>query len=121
MEHSHRPTTKHVNKAFKKAGGHASKHALKGGKGRSSNLSNAKAVKSQESKAARRNKAKQLQRTKHSNVKELKAPRVIALVSLCSDVEPLAILQALFPSDAFHQHNGIYYTQLVAPKHALKV
>jgi pre-rRNA-processing protein TSR1 len=107
--HSHKPTTKHVNKPFK------SRTATKGdlkktSKGRTQKLKARSSAKAQESKASRKNKAKQLQRAKANKV-EVHAPRVVAVLSLCSDANPTSALASIVPADTIFEQSGIHYAQ----------
>ncbi|PPJ54242.1 hypothetical protein CBER1_05125 [Cercospora berteroae] len=103
--HSHRPTTKQVNKAFKTR--HASKSSLKNeqkGKVEAWEKGSRKTPQQQiMSKIDRRNRAKQL-RQNHANDREDKAsvfagrdaaPRIIAVVPLCDDVSSTKAISEL--------------------------
>lgn len=103
--HSHRPTTKQVNKPFKTR--HASKSSLKNeqkGKVEAWEKGSRKTPQQQVmSKIDRRNRAKQL-RQNHANDREDKAsvfagrdaaPRIIAVVPLCDDVSSAKAISEL--------------------------
>ncbi|GIZ38994.1 hypothetical protein CKM354_000238700 [Cercospora kikuchii] len=103
--HSHRPTTKQVNKPFKTR--HASKSSLKNeqkGKVEAWEKGSRKTPQQQiMSKIDRRNRAKQL-RQNHGNDREDKAsvfagrdaaPRIIAVVPLCDDVSSTKAISEL--------------------------
>ncbi|CAK1354137.1 unnamed protein product [Cercospora beticola] len=103
--HSHRPTTKQVNKPFKTR--HASKSSLKNeqkGKVEAWEKGSRKTPQQQiMSKIDRRNRAKQL-RQNHANDREDKAsvfagrdaaPRIIAVVPLCDDVSSAKAISEL--------------------------
>jgi len=113
--HSHRPTIKQTNKTFKKSGGHSTKSSLKdAAKGRTQRPAANERVhlkSSQQTKAARRNTAKQVQLKKRASLLastkvlsghagEKKAPRVVAVLSLCSDVETEQLLGSLVAESA---------------------
>ncbi|KAM3415819.1 hypothetical protein BST61_g9326 [Cercospora zeina] len=103
--HSHRPTTKQVNKPFKTR--HASKSSLKNeqkGKVEAWEKGSRKTPQQQVmSKIDRRNRAKQL-RQNHAHDREDKAsvftgrdaaPRIIAVVPLCDDVSAAKVISEL--------------------------
>lgn len=118
--HSHRPSQKQANKPFKSK--HASKSKLKDvQKGRSEKSRTATAASSSlkprqtnamlsaaHNKVNRRNHAKQMQGKKHAALAEVgalfsrrggdKVQRVIAVVPLTSDVNPLEMVQQLLQS-----------------------
>lgn len=110
--HSHRPSLKQSNKAFKSK--HASKGSLKNAsKGRVPNAGDGGKRKSGKSadaaqvKANRRNHAKQIHAQKRAAVvaqnkltkgAEAKAPRVVAIVQLCEDVDGEQIVRSLLES-----------------------
>lgn len=115
--HSHRPSLKQSNKAFKSK--HASKGSLKtaskgrvptGNDGNSSNgkrRSGKSIVDAAQVKANRRNHAKQIQAQKRAAVvaqnkltkgAEAKAPRVVAVIQLCEDVDNKQVVTDLLSS-----------------------
>ncbi|KAK7980156.1 hypothetical protein PG989_012613 [Apiospora arundinis] len=104
MAHSHRPTTKTSHKGFK------SKKATKGAlreqaKGKLSNERGLRKTPHQQvmSKLDRRNRAKQLQQQKHKDHQDQTAifrgrdgaPRIVAVVPLCSDADAAAAIKSL--------------------------
>nr|UWK20470.1 ribosomal biogenesis protein [Trichoderma stromaticum] len=102
--HSHRPTTKVTNKPFKSKA--ASKHELRDrAKGRVPNEKGSRKTPHQQvmSKFDRRNQAKQTRLTKHrEHLKETSifsgkdaAPRIVAVIPLCSDGDAKAAIQSL--------------------------
>ena len=121
--HSHRPSLKQTNKSFKSK--HSSKGSLKdAAKGRvpSTSDSNARNGRKQRSgasedaahtRAARKNKVKQIQAQKRAAVveknkltkgNEAKAPRVVAIVPLCSDVQSKDAISELLLGADLSQH-----------------
>lgn len=111
--HSHRATTKNAPKPHKT--GHASKSTLRdNAKGRTLKTAKTKSAghsaagSMQQTKAARKNTAKQLQKAKkagliaanrlHSSGGEAKAPRVVTVLSLCPDCDPASIVEQLLAS-----------------------
>lgn len=112
--HSHRPSLKQSNKAFKSK--HASKGSLKtASKGRVSNgagngegkRKSGKSIDAAQVKANRRNHAKQIQAQKRAAVvaqnkltkgAEAKAPRVVAIIQLCEDVDNSEVVRQLLDS-----------------------
>ena len=135
MSHSHRPSLKQSNKAFKSK--HASKGSLKtASKGRipgsndtSSNgkkRSGKSIVDAAQVKANRKNHAKQIQAQKRAAVvaqnkltkgAEAKAPRVVAVIQLCEDVDNVKIVNDLLESagmlDQLDTSNGIQQIEWV--------
>ncbi|KAF2212357.1 hypothetical protein CERZMDRAFT_112073 [Cercospora zeae-maydis SCOH1-5] len=120
--HSHRPTTKQVNKPYKTR--HASKSSLKNeqkGKVEAWEKGSRKTPQQQVmSKIDRRNRAKQL-RQNHAHDREDKAsvfagrdaaPRIIAVVPLCEDVSSAKVISELTGSveaeDIDEQSSSIY-------------
>lgn len=117
--HHHRPSLKQTNKAFKSK--HASKGSLRdaakgrlpssvngGGKTKGSN-NNASSTTAAQLKANRRNTAKQLQAAKRAAIvaqnrvtsgskNEARAPRVVAVVPLCSDLDSAEAISQLVSS-----------------------
>ncbi|KAH6603909.1 hypothetical protein Trco_007355 [Trichoderma cornu-damae] len=102
--HSHRPTTKVTHKPFKSKA--ASKHELRDrAKGRVPNEKGLRKTPHQQvmSKFDRRNQAKQTRLTKHKeHLKETSifsgkdgAPRIVAVIPLCSDGDAKAAIRAL--------------------------
>lgn len=104
-QHSHRPTTKQLNKPYKSR--HASKSALKNeqkGKVEAWEKGSRKTPNQQiMSKIDRRNRAKQL-RQNHAHDREDKAsvftgkhaaPRIVAVVPLCDDINTQSVVQQL--------------------------
>ena len=99
--HSHRPSLKQSNKAFKSK--HSSKGSLRdAAKGRIEGNSGKKggktgaSITAAQNKANRRNTAKQIQAAKRAAVVEknrltkggeARAPRVVAIVQLCADIQ----------------------------------
>nr|UWK20455.1 ribosomal biogenesis protein [Trichoderma aurantioeffusum] len=103
-QHSHRPTTKVTHKPFKSKA--ASKHELRDrAKGRVPTEKGSRKTPHQQvmSKFDRRNQAKQTRLTKHKeHLKETSifsgkdgAPRIVAVIPLCSDGDAKAAIQAL--------------------------
>nr|UWK20468.1 ribosomal biogenesis protein [Trichoderma rodmanii] len=103
-QHSHRPTTKVTHKPFKSKA--ASKHELRDrAKGRVPNEKGTRKTPHQQvmSKFDRRNQAKQNRLTKHKeHLKDTSifsgkdgAPRIVAVIPLCSDGDAKAAIQAL--------------------------
>ncbi|RFU80705.1 hypothetical protein TARUN_1474 [Trichoderma arundinaceum] len=103
-QHSHRPTTKVTHKPFKSKA--ASKHELRDrAKGRVPNEKGSRKTPHQQvmSKFDRRNQAKQTRLTKHKeHLKETSifsgkdaAPRIVAVIPLCSDGDAKAAIRAL--------------------------
>lgn len=128
MSHSHRPSLKQSNKAFKSK--HASKGSLKtASKGRipsAGDTSNGKrrsgksVVDAAQVKANRKNHAKQIQAQKRAAVvaqnkltkgAEAKAPRVVAVIQLCEDVVNTQVVRDLLESagllDQLDVSNGV--------------
>nr|UWK20460.1 ribosomal biogenesis protein [Trichoderma deliquescens] len=104
VQHSHRPTTKVTHKPFKSKA--ASKHELRDrAKGRVPNEKGSRKTPHQQvmSKFDRRNQAKQNRLTKHKeHLKENSifsgkdaAPRIVAVIPLCSDGDAKAAIQSL--------------------------
>ena len=114
--HHHRPTTKKDNRAHKTK--HASSRTLKDkAKGRSA--LNSAASRSLlpsdqvQNKTARKNRAKQIQLQKRSQLKAQFAttknvPRIVTLLSLCSDVDLHAVLQGLFVDQEIEKIGSLY-------------
>jgi pre-rRNA-processing protein TSR1 len=118
MSHSHRPTLKQSNKAYKSK--HSSKGSLKdAAKGRiakkTTSSSSASAIKNSnhgpaasQMKANRRNTAKQLQAAKRAQLadksrqsagkSEARAPRIVTLIQLCEDTDSNQAVQDLLTS-----------------------
>lgn len=112
--HSHRPSLKQSNKAFKSK--HASKGSLKnaskgrvptGGSENGQKRRSGKSVDAAQVKANRKNHAKQIQAQKRAAVvaqnkltkgSEAKAPRVVAIIPLCEDVGSDAVVKDLLNS-----------------------
>lgn len=111
--HSHRPSLKQSNKAFKSK--HSSKGSLKtaskgrvptGGNGEGKRRSG-KSIDAAQEKANRRNHAKQIHAQKRAAVvaqnkltkgAEAKAPRVVAIVQLCEDLDSEQLVTQLLGS-----------------------
>ena len=104
MPHSHRPTLKQKNKAFK-SGGHASSRSLKeAAKGKISQDKKKSCVAKVQSKQDRRNMAKQIQQNKQKALKSQasffgdgrnKASRICALISLSETAKPIYFVNGL--------------------------
>ncbi|KAI8808298.1 hypothetical protein BJ742DRAFT_772293 [Cladochytrium replicatum] len=100
MEHQHRSTLKQQNKPFK------SRHATKGsirdkfkGKVESQNLSIKNAAKV--TKASRKNRAKMVQQKRKQELVEANrlfhnAPKIVAMIPLCPDIDVASAISALF-------------------------
>lgn len=128
-QHHHRPTIKQTNKSYKRAGGHATKSSLKdAAKGRTQRpgkeeRSHVKS--SQQNKASRKNKAKQVQLKKQAALRastsilsghagEKRAPRVVAVLCLCEDVDPQQVLASLMQEgseDTSRQMGAIFQAE----------
>lgn len=102
VQHSHRSTTKTTNKPFKSR--HASKSALKDqAKGKVEAAERRTPHQQVMSKLDRRNRAKQLRLNHHAEREDKAsvftgknaAPRIIAVIPLCEDVQPLSVLKSL--------------------------
>jgi len=147
--HSHRPTLKQSNKSFKTK--HSSKGSLKdaakgrvahnndsssgGGAGTANGKKNRStaSLNAAQKKAARKNTAKQIQAKKRAEIvqknrltkgSEAKAPRVVAVVQLCEDVDNTEVVAELLGGadllDGLHTVGAVQQVEMSNPRTTLQ-